>query len=83
MPAGLASTRNAAQALALASVLAGCALDSEAELRSEVAGWTSIAETIYFASERNCSAALYRLTSGVLRTQISACRKRSRWAGLV
>ncbi len=51
-----------AGALALAG-LAGCAMDSEAELRTEISDWVVPGETLYFQSRQSCTAARFETRS--------------------
>lgn len=48
--------------LGLCLVLAGCARDSEEDLRKRLAGWFRLGETVYFKSTRQCTAASFDLT---------------------
>lgn len=50
-------------ALALAGLVAGCAMDSEAELRAEIGDWVDPGATLYFKSHMSCTAARFETRS--------------------
>jgi hypothetical protein len=50
------------------AVLAACALDQPATVRAFVDRWAWAGAQTYFASSRRCTAAVYRLTNGTMRT---------------
>lgn len=50
--------------------LAGCGLDSEDKLRARLDGWVSLGETVYFASTRECTAAVFELTSAEIKSAV-------------
>lgn len=60
--------------MVLVTSLSGCALDKEAELRQQLAGWVYLAQTRYFSSRMNCTAAVFDLALPVIRATIPRAR---------
>ncbi|MEZ5714429.1 MAG: hypothetical protein R3D85_04215 [Paracoccaceae bacterium] len=60
----------AALALAATLVLAGCQRHSEDEARALLGGWVELGDTIYFESQRHCTAAVYRVTSADIKSRV-------------
>lgn len=58
--------------LALAALLAlgGCERHSEAEARALVAGWVDLGDTLYFESQRGCTAAVFRVKSADIKSRV-------------
>lgn len=70
MALNVPSIRPAALAVACFAGLAACAQDSEAELRAEIGAWLTLDETVHFRSTLSCTAALFRVRSGALTSQV-------------
>ena len=51
-------------------VLPGCARDSEAAVRAQVGQWFFLGDALYFKSESQCTAAVYRVTVDRPRPQL-------------
>ncbi len=60
-----------AAALALLG-LAGCALDSEPEVRARLDGWVTLGETGYFKSEMGCTAAMFVLRQSRVKSKVAS-----------
>jgi hypothetical protein len=56
-----------AGAIALAT-LAGCAMDTEAEVRDQVDAWVDIGETLHFDSGFGCTGGVFRMASGQVKS---------------
>lgn len=54
-------------AVALAG-LVGCAMDTEAEVRAEVDHWVDIGATLSFRSQMTCTAGVFALASGEVKS---------------
>ena len=66
-------TALAGLALALMG-LVGCALDSESEVRAQLATWVNLGETHYFDSSMGCTAGLFAVEDTRLRSFITKVR---------
>jgi len=60
-----------AAALALLG-LAGCALDSESEVRARLDGWVTLGETEYFESEMGCTAGAFELRQSRFKSKVAS-----------
>lgn len=68
----LCKTGTARGILALAGIvmLSGCERHSEAEARALLAGWVDLGETLYFQSQRECTAAVFRVKSADIKSRV-------------
>lgn len=57
-------------ALACLALAGACTREDEEELRTRLAQWFSIAETIDFQAGRDCAAAAFRLTAADVKAQL-------------
>ena len=64
--------RLAAGLLALAGLLTlgACDRPSEDEARALMSGWFDLGETLYFESQSGCTAAIYRVKSGDVKSRV-------------
>ncbi|WP_146344736.1 hypothetical protein [Falsiphaeobacter marinintestinus] len=63
-----------ALAIAAIATLAGCAMDSEAKVRTQLGAWVNLGETVYFESRMDCTAALFKTRSTTARASVSMVR---------
>ena len=54
--------------------LAGCTLDSEAELRARVEQYLGLGALVYFDSQSECSAAIFESRQDVIKAPVSVVR---------
>ncbi|MHA7850122.1 hypothetical protein [Roseovarius sp.] len=57
-------------ALACLGLTGACTREDEAVLRARLAEWFSIAETLAFQAERDCAAAMFRLSAADVKAQM-------------
>ncbi|MGH1414306.1 MAG: hypothetical protein ACRBB0_12505 [Pelagimonas sp.] len=55
----------------LSALLAGCALDKEADLRRHLSGWIFVAQTRYFTSKMVCTVAVFDLARSEISSKVS------------
>ena len=72
LPGRHTSILRAGAALALAGMmaLAGCERHSEEQARALMEGWFDLSETLYFESQRACTAAVYRVKSMDVKSRV-------------
>jgi hypothetical protein len=63
--------------------LAACVMDKEPEVRSGMDRWVNLGETIYFESERKCTAAAFRVKETRVRSFITRARNIDRGLRLI
>lgn len=54
--------------------LSACSLDQETEVRSQIAQWVSLGDTLYFYSRVNCTAALFDIKATRITSMIKKAR---------
>lgn len=77
MPQPAASLFRVLALLAGLAAVAGCALDKEADVRARLDGWLMLGDTLYFESNRDCTAGLFALTGRTHRSGLKVSRNLS------
>ncbi len=58
----------------LSLALSGCVLDDEAAVRRQLAQWVALGDTMYFKSQKECTAGLFHTKAGAVKSGIGKVR---------